>query len=426
MKNFFTVIALILISQTLFSQLEFEKGYIIDKNGSKTEGYIKNGNWRVLPEHIFFKTNELSKKQTVKVNMLKEFSINKKRKFIKFNVDIDRSNDKRYSNNIHYDYKDYNKNPVFKKENLFLEILIEGEYNLYKYSDNSLVRFFYSKANQNPKQLIYKQYYKKVTKREGAYEYNMYEKMENLFFRKQLYDLASDCSDLQDNALSVYYNEKELIEFFTNLNKCTNAHYQTYMIEKTYFELWVGAGFGKNHSKYYNNSREVNDFDFNKGNVNSYVVRISYNPAFGRGNWLLFFQGKMLFRSEVKSTENSYLTGALNRYAIVNYRAANISIGFHYNLPIMSRQSLYGEVMFNFEQPLNFSKMQTLQKDNNSLLNTKYFHNTLNFISYGVGYMYKDKIRLGLYIVPNHQEFTLANIEFLSSSVQLMLMYNFL
>ncbi len=428
MKKNLILFSVFFIFQFLQAQIEFEKGYYVDKSGKKVQGYIKNTNWKVLPKRIVFKKTEKSKKQFIDVNSINELSIGNIRKYIRFNVDIDRSNDVNFiNNNIHTDNKDYNKEPVFNNEDLLLELLVEGEYNLYKYSSNSLIRFFYSKGNEKPKQLIYKQFYKKIPYKENQYEFNVEEKRENLFFRKQVYDLADSCKSVKDRALTLLYNEKELMDVFITLNKCKNYDYKVFEVKTTSFEIWAAFSIGTNSAYYYNNIDKVNDFDFDKGGMTSYMVRLSYNPGISRRNWLIFLEGGIISRSEIKSTEDSRLTEEYDRYAIVNYGSVKLSLGLHYNFPVSGKHSLYGEVMYNFEQPSNSSKMQVYQMSGNAdLLDEFYFHNALNSVSFGAGYTYNNKIRLGLSIDANRREFVLGKKEFFSSAMRLSLMYNFL
>ena len=134
-----------------FSQNTFVKGYFIKNSNEKIDCLIKNDDWLDNPTEFKYKLNENSEKQTLTINSVKEFGVLNKSKYVRHSVDIDRSSKIP-------DELDNNKNPIFKNEQLFLKVLIEGKANLYYYEDQGLVRFFFNKNLAEVKQLIFKHY----------------------------------------------------------------------------------------------------------------------------------------------------------------------------------------------------------------------------------------------------------------------------
>jgi len=166
MKTYFntTLLFLFIFSITGFAQINLEKGYFINNQGVKTECLIKNNDWRNNPVKFEYKIKEEDKSNIKTVELIKEFSVVGKFKFIRVTVDIDRS-----SSYIE-DLSD-KRQPQFKSEVFFLKELVSGEASLYQYVDNGLIRYFYSTNNSNIKQLVYKEY---VDKYNFSKENNMF------------------------------------------------------------------------------------------------------------------------------------------------------------------------------------------------------------------------------------------------------------
>ena len=90
MKQFFVVLFLC-ASTFLSAQTKFEKGYYINLNGIKSDGFIKNSDWKNSPNSIEFKTNITDNAIEVNASQISEFEIENKLKFKRFNVNIERS-----------------------------------------------------------------------------------------------------------------------------------------------------------------------------------------------------------------------------------------------------------------------------------------------------------------------------------------------
>ena len=118
----------LLLSSSMYGQISFDQGYIIDNTNQKTNCLIKNLDWKNNPNEIEYKLFENTKPVKVAVQSIKEFGIDNVSKYISCNVNIDRSSE--ITNKL-----SRNKEPNFKKEVLFLKVLIEGNANLYVYEN---------------------------------------------------------------------------------------------------------------------------------------------------------------------------------------------------------------------------------------------------------------------------------------------------
>jgi hypothetical protein len=99
------------------------------------------------------------------------------------------------------------KTAIYKEEEVFLKVLIEGKATLYSFDD----KYFYSKDGSKIEQLIFKEYlndYSQILK--------------NNRYKQQLWsDLK--CSTINMSKVeNLEYKKNELISFFIMYNECNN------------------------------------------------------------------------------------------------------------------------------------------------------------------------------------------------------------
>ena len=129
-----------LLSFNVFSQISFEKGYFITNTEQRIECLIKNLDWRSNPTNFEYKLSDNDEIINNNIKSVKEFGIYNNLKYISYNVKIDKSNEN--INNLNYE-----RNPVYNEELLFLKVLVEGKSNLYFYENGNLQKFFYNIDN---------------------------------------------------------------------------------------------------------------------------------------------------------------------------------------------------------------------------------------------------------------------------------------
>ena len=91
MKKQLVFILTTILSLNCYSQISFEKGYFIDNNNQKTNCLIRNIDWKNNPKEFEYKISEQTKKERLTIESVKEFGIDNVSKYIRFDVDIDRS-----------------------------------------------------------------------------------------------------------------------------------------------------------------------------------------------------------------------------------------------------------------------------------------------------------------------------------------------
>lgn len=190
------------------AQSVFEKGYFIDKSGTKTEGYIKFEDWNA---HRFI-TYMMGVKDTPRVrpvSEIKEIVIGESYKLIHrpVNIDISGDNDSLLS---------FEEKPEWINQELFLRVLLEGKISLYAFEGDGIKRFFYKKPDSAITQLIYKRYKSAA----GI-------KINDEF--KETVRTNFNCADSTKKYFNqLKYNEINLIEHFINENQCLGATFKLY------------------------------------------------------------------------------------------------------------------------------------------------------------------------------------------------------
>ncbi len=147
-----TIIFLILITSiNTFGQIKYEKGYFIDNKDKRTECHIKNNDWSNNPKEFQYKLEvEDNKSLSADISSVKEFGVSDS-KYVRANVKMDKSTED--ANKL-----TNNGNPEWIEQQIFLEILVEGQAILYSYKERNLERYFYSVDSSPIQQLVYKLY----------------------------------------------------------------------------------------------------------------------------------------------------------------------------------------------------------------------------------------------------------------------------
>ena len=134
-KIYFFLFLNLYLSTEIFAQNNFQKGYYINNNGNVIECLILNEDWKSSPSIFKYKISEGQDVNTASIENVSVFEINGALKYERHEVLIARNlKDLTPTQN--------NSELDFKKETLFLKVLVEGDVNLYQYEDGSLKIFF--------------------------------------------------------------------------------------------------------------------------------------------------------------------------------------------------------------------------------------------------------------------------------------------
>jgi hypothetical protein len=201
-KTFVFLFSFLACSPAIFSQVKYESGYFITNDDQRTECLILALEWSNNPTEFSFKRDETGKPETKKIGQVKEFSLTGSSRFVRAVVDIDQSSD-------NLDELTSNRNPVWKKDSVFLRVLVGGKATLYSYTKGNMLRYFYNTEQKEITQLIYKRF---LTGNGIA--------VENNSFQQQLFnDVKCPNATLKD-VTKLMYKDNSLIKHFIEYLAC--------------------------------------------------------------------------------------------------------------------------------------------------------------------------------------------------------------
>lgn len=332
----------LLIGLSAYAQNKFQKGYLIKNDGTKIECYIQNNDWVSNPTNFKYKQSETSAVVTANLAGIKEFSVGKAIKYKRFSVDIDRSS-KRLNE------LSTKRTPVFKKETLFLKVLVEGSTAvLYSYTDGDLRRYFYKTPTQKITQLIYKSY-KTENGRIGK----------NELYKKQL-SANFPCSSIEK---SPSYTKNSLAKYFIAYNNCkgTDSSLTDFTISETKGKMRVKIKGGLNYFKV-----SATELGIPFGDPN-YDSEYKTNPRFGieleyllpsnNNRWGVFIEPSY---QSFKGDAELVIEGAVNiiRSVSVDYKSIELPFGIRHYFPLSNESN---KLFINAAMVLDFPMDSTIR-----------------------------------------------------------------
>lgn len=355
-----------------YSQIIFEKGYLINNSNEKTECLIKNNDWKNNPETFEYKLSENSEPVIADVKSAKEFGIYSISKYIRSTVKIDKSKE-------NLDYLSYDKEPTYVEEILFLKVLVEGKSNLYYYVNGNLQRFYYNKDSYAIEPLVYKKY---------LVSENVVE--ENNQFKRQLWaDLK--CPTIGINKVeNLHYKKNSILNFFMEYNKCSNSNYTRYdgKVKKDLVNLTLRAHLN-NSSAYIRNTAYTRNStaDFGSKSTLGFGIELEYIFPFNKNKWSIFVEPTYQnFKAEIITDDFYVATKKL--ISNINYSSIEVPLGIRHYLFLNKNSKLFINASYVFD--FNLKSSIEIRRDDNTYYNSLLVK-TLNNTSFGIGYKFKDK-----------------------------------
>lgn len=333
MRRFFIMFLVFGFSLPMFSQINYEPGYIINENGSKTECLIKNIDWKDNPTRIKYKMGEDADSRYAELKETKEFAIYDGPKFIREKVKINRTSD-------HVINKmDSSPNPEFKEETIFLKVLIEGEISLYSYVDERLTRFYYSTPDSDIEPLIYKRYIDIEEMKVGA----------NELFKQQLFNMMK-CEGLTINRfMKLSYLQSDLMKIYEAYYDCTNKEFTQYVKKKKQiFNFTIRPGIDLTAMSMDSRYLHYGDINFDRELSFRFGFEMEYILPFNKKKWGFFIESTyQYYKTKLSKSDPSVGGGILN--SKVDYSTLSVPIGirhyFYFN--DQSKMFLNTGVMFH-------------------------------------------------------------------------------
>lgn len=375
MKNILILLILLTCTQ-LFSQIKFEKGYLI-YNNEKKECLIQNDNWLNTPTTITYKLSINSPIIKRSVNQIQELYIyNTNQKYLMAEVQVTQNNEKA------------------TKEKLFLKCLLSGEVSLFSYLNYGSELFFFKINNSNIIQLEYS----KSVKNGKIWENNM--------FKQQLFN-ALKCSEIDENKFKMLkYHKQDLLNIIKNYNSCKQIEYTNFDQSKTKGKLYLSVLAG---TSIFALGNEDLSFDYNDSNKNNDGVTMSsknsfklgldaeYRFPFIRNKWGLFSglnysqhasKGGYLLTTSTSAPSNPIGYGKEYYSFKTDVAIIEIPIGIRHYSFLKDKNALFYNVALSYNVLL--SNEDSIKFDtvwNNQLVNDSEFRNGIG-LNLGIGYRY--------------------------------------
>lgn len=236
---------------------KFKPAAVTFNDNEKVTGNVAYNNPSLTPQSFqLLDSSEQSK--TLGLKEIKEVEIKDNTRFIKTEIEISR-----HAENLQN--LEQNKNFNIKKEERFIEQIVFGKYNLYKYADHFNKAYYYSSADSDGiKPLLYKEYFLENGDKTSNKDYlNILQKI--------------NCGN--NDYTKVGYLESSLTNYFNKINNCNGETNTDYQKPKGYIEHKVYA--------IYTHIKQANQTGFGGGYeieyhlpVNNYSFAFAAAPSF--------------------------------------------------------------------------------------------------------------------------------------------------
>lgn len=363
-----TLLFLLVLSITGFAQINFQKGYFINNTGEQVDCLIKNVDWKDNPTVFKYKLSETSEIKTNTIKNVSEFVIIGISKYVRSNVQIDRSSSKLSDLSL-------NRAPEFKEEELFLKVLVEGDRTLYRYNDNLILRFFYKIDSSEIKQLVYKLY---STAKEGNSYFG-----ENEMFRQQLFNNVNCESKTINSFLNISYRQKSLMKVFSAHNECKGGVVENYNqgTKSDWFNLRLRPGANYSSLKIEAPESRDRNVDFGAKASFRFGVEFEFVLPFNNDKWSLFVEPTYQYYKNKK--KDVYYTPSKTIDYVVDYKSIEAPVGLRYKVFINDKLNVFFNTAYVYDFEFGSKINRTLIKDLEV--------STRSNIIFGVGGEFADK-----------------------------------
>lgn len=354
------------------AQIKFEPGYIITSTGTKTECLVKNSDWRSTPESFDYRLLEGS--ETIKATTANAAEVSVSgTTFKRFTVNMDRSSDELANLST-------NSEPVISRETVFLQLLVKGDANLYKYYDGVSLRYFYTTNDtEEPVALVYKMYRDDNTK-------ILYNKTYKSALQKLMGDRVNDVQVFK----TLEYKDKDMTALFRKYNGVAEEVSVNSNVTKSIFHVKAGIEARQVSVNSYFSSASSGTYDFDSKIVPAFGAELEWILPVNRNKWSVFFAPYYHSYKNTGSEKSGTGIWAVENNWEAKYSALELNLGGRYYMYLSGDAKLFlnGGLVFSKafgDSGLTYKKVmggtQTLDVSASSTQATGYMG--------GVGFAYK-------------------------------------
>jgi len=275
------------------------------------------------------------------------------------------------------------RNPSFKKETLFLKMMVEGDADLFLYEEVGLIRFFYRLDNGIPEQLVYKRY--KVPNEQGDVSSGNNKIATNNYYQQQM-TVNMQCGREMTSLYSkARYVKSDLGKAFNKFNECKGGELINYFAKGTKAKFGLNFRPGINFSSLKITQSSVPNFtpEFENRTNLRLGLEIEYFLPFNNNRWSIIFEPTyQYFRSE---STTPGINGELHE---VDYQSIEVPVGGRFSFNLGESSKLFINTVVIIDADLNsFFDFAGLND---------FRIRTSATVGLGVGYKYLDRYSLEL------------------------------
>ena len=326
LKSIITLLA-ILCTLNTFAQINYDPGYFINDKDEKIDCWIKNIDWRNNPTKFQYKLSEKGKSQTATIELVKEFGIDNFSKYQRVNVQMDRSSKEVEEMNT-------SREPEFKKERLFLKILVDGKATLYFYQEKNLIRYFIKTIDSEIEQLVYKKY--------KTFENQVKENRQYLI---QLRDQLKCDDTLNEKLRKLEYRQKPLVKIFEEYNQCSNVQFINYekLHKRDLFNLNLRGGL-------HYSTLITERIDFEKKLGFKVGVELEYILPINKNKWAVILEPTFQY-SKAEGFAKSVVVGNLE--VISDYKSIEFPLGLRHFFYLNNNSKIFINASYVFDYTMS-------------------------------------------------------------------------
>ncbi len=328
MKKTIFFLFFLFLSTSGVAQIYYDQGYFINNSGVKTICLINNLEWYSNPTKITYKLSEDGEKKFETIETIKEFGVLGGSIYKRFDINMDRSSE--LTGNL-----STKRNPTFKKELLFLKVLVEGKASLYMYRESNLKRYFYQVDNEPAAQLVYKSYSSyTINEINNRLDRSHYIKKNNSY--KQQIWTNLNCANITEKEIErLDYTKNDLTKFFVKYNTCKkstsilsheNKNNDVTIIKKKNHGRFVNISIKPRLNRASGEKSKINTNETTSLYTNEIVFGIGFEAEFilpiNNNEWSIFIEPEsnikgstrlpigVRYTASLNSTSNLYFNGS--------------------------------------------------------------------------------------------------------------------
>ncbi|MFY0483351.1 hypothetical protein ACI6PS_12175 [Flavobacterium sp. PLA-1-15] len=398
MKKLLTFLLIVLCIGS-YAQIKFEPGYFISNNNIRTECLIKNAATYNNPVSFEYKLNESDDVLIGKINDVKEFAVGEGYHYKRFEVNVDQSSNVAGKMST-------SKDPEWKKETIFLKLLVQSDVNLYQYENANQTRYFISSGNhEKAEQLVFKEY---VTRDTGSSVFA------NNFYKRQLFMALKSPNLKQSDFEKLKYNKDSLMKLFLKYSNQEGKTFSNLEEKQNKSKINFKANLGIEQA---NINVESLNYVFNDFSSSATTFRVGVELEailpFGQNKWSLFIAPNyQSFKTEGPADVRN---SAIDLEAKVDYNFLQIPFGIRHYF-FINKSKIFLNAGANVNLPLS-STIHIGGEKNDIEKSTGLFA--------GLGYNY-NKYSFELRYNPKQNLYKISSFQAQYSTIGIIASYNFL